>query len=63
LIGLPLARLNTADKPADEAKSTPPLLRYSRERLLPWLSTQPTLECGKASSSHPKCLSTRLTGE
>src|ERR1700712_646529 len=63
LIGLPLARASTAERLAEDAKSTPPLFRYSSERLLPWLNTQPTLVSGKALSSQPKCLSTRLTGE
>ncbi|MNR46466.1 hypothetical protein D3C85_1654350 [compost metagenome] len=58
-----MARLSTAARLAEEAKSTPPLLRYSSERLLPWLSTQLTLVCGMAFSRKPKCLSTRLTGE
>lgn len=62
--GLPLARASTAARPAVEAKSTLPALRYSRERLLPWLNTQRTRVPlpSRLFSSQPNFLSARLVG-
>src|SRR5690606_10662274 len=62
LIGLPLARLRTAAKPAVEAKSTLPLFKYSRERLLPWLNTHLICVFGSAFSKSFCSFSTRLVG-
>ena len=63
-LGLPLTLPSRAAAPAVEPKSRLPALRNSSALLEPRLCTQRTsiLSGRKASSSHPCCLSTRLTG-